>query len=390
MSRPIRVGILGCGGIFNSHAAPFKKFQEEGLCQVVAVAEGNADRAETIRSQFGPDIAIYPDYRQVLALPEVEAVDILLPHYLHMPATVAAADAGKHVLVEKVMARNVYECDQMIEACEKAGVSLTVCHDRRYHGEWQALKDIIDSGVLGEILFWKMDHNQDVSLSRNSWAYSRDGLGGGAIMSCLTHQIDALRWYGGEVDTVTCLSSSRPERMEGEFAGVVTAKMKSGALAELSINWWTRSNQGKNCLWYEMVQVCGSKGEAYRMNGRGTFLRLHEADDAAVAHYGPDVRENFVEVPAGSWGGHQRCIGEWLKSLRGESARLVTDGRECRGTVEVAEAAYLAEITGQAVRLPIPPRPWTNTGPAVAEGHSFAPAQYFVDQGAQKEAEVCA
>ena len=66
--------------------------------------------------------------------------------------------------------------------------------------------------------------------------------------------------------------------------------MRSGALAELSINWWTRSNTGANALWYEMVQVCGTGGEAYRMSGRGTFVRIHDRGNTqAAARFGPRV-----------------------------------------------------------------------------------------------------
>ncbi|OGV48725.1 MAG: hypothetical protein A2X49_03870 [Lentisphaerae bacterium GWF2_52_8] len=361
MKRKIRLGVLGAGGILGAHIPGFRSAAE--LSEVVAVAEPLAGKAERIRELFGRDIDIYSDYNELLEKADVDAVDIILPHYLHLPATLAAAKAGKHVLVEKVMARNIYECDQMIAAAKAAGVSLTVCHDRRYHGEWQALKDIVDSGVLGEIFFWKLDHNQDVALPKDSWAYSRDGLGGGSIMSCLTHQIDALRWYGGEVESVTCMSIARPERMEGEFAGVLGARMRSGALAELSINWWTRSNKGANCLWYEMVQVCGSKGEAYRMNGRGTFVRLHDpGDKLGVKRYGKGALDGFVKVKNGDWQGHERCIVEWVKMLRGEKANIVTDGTECRGTVEVAEAAYLSEKKGRTVGLPIRPRKWRSAG----------------------------
>lgn len=87
-------------------------------------------------------------------------------------------------------------------------------------------------------------------------------------MSCLTHQIDALRWYGGEIDKVECMTKIVPSRMEGETIGVVTAKMKSGALALLSINWHTQSHSWggdvKNGLWYEFNHVTGTKGEAHR------------------------------------------------------------------------------------------------------------------------------
>ena len=251
--RTIRIGILGGGGILHAHAPAFMKLPD--LCEVVAVAEPVESKWPEIRKLLGEDVRIERDYRDVVALNDVDAVDIILPHFLHMPATIEVAQAGKPVLVEKVMARNVYECDRMIEACEKADVSLTVCHDRRYHGEWVALKEIVDSGILGDIMFWKLDHNQNVVFPQGTWVRSRDGLGGGAIMSCLTHQIDGLRWYGGEIESVTCMTRVNPERMEGEFLGVILATMKSGALAELSINWWTRSNQGRNALWYEILRV---------------------------------------------------------------------------------------------------------------------------------------
>ena len=344
-----RIGILGGGGILGAHGPAFRKLA--GRCTVTVAAEPNPDRADAIRRLLSPDVRIVKDYRDVLAMPDVDAVDILLPHHLHMPAAVDAALSGKPVLVEKVMARNVRECDEMIRACEEAGVSLTVCHDRRYHPEWRAIKDVVDSGALGRVFFWRLDHNQDVSAPPGHWIRSRDALGGGAIMSCLTHQIDALRWYGGEVDAVTCMTRTEPSRMEGEFLGVITARMRSGALAELSINWWTTAHRDTN-LWYEMVHVCGSGGEAYTMSDRGSFVKLHDPGDAAaVARYGEAALERFVPLSTGDGSGHDGCIREWVASLRGEPSAIVTSGRECRGTVAAAEAAYLAEQTGRTVTI---------------------------------------
>ncbi|OGV71410.1 MAG: hypothetical protein A3K18_22715 [Lentisphaerae bacterium RIFOXYA12_64_32] len=383
--RKIRVGFLGGGGILGAHMTGYPKLADR--CEVAVVAEASPARDETIRKLVGANVPIVRDYREVLAMKDIDAVDIILPHHLHLPATLDAAKAGKHVLVEKVMARNVWECDRMIAACDKAGVTLTVCHDRRYHGEWMALKEVIDSGVLGDVFFWKLDHNQDVVLPPSSWAHWKDGIGGGCIMSCLTHQIDGLRWYGGEIDSVVCMTNERPERMQGEFLGVVTARMKSGALAELSINWWTRSHRGDNRLWYEMVQVCGTKGEAYRVDGRGTFIRLHDASDkAAVAKYGEAALNGFVKVECGAWGGHERCVAEWIAMLRGEPAQVRTSGRECRGTVEVAEAAYRSVTSGRRISLPIKPRKWQPCGmPENLAGIvTSREVSYHVDAGAKR------
>lgn len=382
--KKLRIGILGGGGILGAHAPSFRKLAR--ACEVVAVAEPDASRHPRVRELVGAHVRLYRDYREVIALEDVDAVDILLPHYLHMPATVEAAAAGKPVLVEKVMARNLHECDRMITACEKAGVSLTVCHDRRYDSQWMALKKVVDSGVLGEIFYWKLEHNQNVIFPRHSWVFARDGLGGGAIMSCLTHQIDALRWYGGEVASVTCMTRVVPERMEGESIGVIAATMKSGALANLSINWYTRSHRaGPDQLWYEVVQVCGRRAEAYYMSGRGTFVLLHDAADRrAVRKYGQAALEQFVKVPSGEWGGHERCIAEWVKSLQGKRAHLLTSGTQVRGTVEVAEAAYRSAATGRTVRLPIKPRPWRSTsksGAGFRQPKSSAIAEYVVASG---------
>jgi len=355
----VRIGLLGCGGIVGAHMRGYERVRD--TIEVIAVAEPRVERHEQVRKWFGDAVPILDSYEDVLAIDAVEAVDIVLPHDLHMKATVAAAEAGKHVLIEKVMARNVYECDRMIEACATNGVTLTVCHDRRYHGEWETVKQILDTGALGEIFFFKLDHNQNVLPPAGHWIRTKDGIGGGAIMSCLTHQIDALRWYGGEVESVNCMSRTIPERMEGEFLGLVQARMRSGALAELSINWWTSSNIGDNSLWYEMVQVCGSHGEAYRVSGKGTFVRLHEgATDDAIARYGEAALDRFVQVPSAEYTGHEKCIIEWSKLLSGSPADIRTDGTICRGTVEVAEAAYLSESEGRTITLPIEPRPWVN------------------------------
>ncbi|MHB0998680.1 MAG: Gfo/Idh/MocA family oxidoreductase [Armatimonadota bacterium] len=370
MGEAIRIGIIGGGGILGAHAPGYKNMSEK--CRVVAVAEPVPEKAGRIRELMGDDVIIYPDYTDLLEQADVDAVDIILPHDLHLPATEAAARAGKHILVEKVMARNVWECDRMIEACDSAGVTLTVCHDRRYDAQWQALKKVVDSGLLGEIVYWKLDHNQDVNPRAigRSWIAERNSLGGGAIMSCLTHQIDALRWYGGEVDSLVCMNKVIPERMEGETIGVVAAHMKSGALAQLSINWMTRSgrdpilssdqNARSNALWYEMVQVCGIDGEAYYMMGRGTFAMSHRGvrvDDFLPCE-GPVPESGYCKIASGNWAGHTRCIEEWIHMLRGEPSEIVTDGRSVRGTVEVAEAAALSAVNKCEVKLPVEPKPW--------------------------------
>lgn len=352
--KKINIGICGAGSILDAYAPALKANSE--YCTVKAVAVNNPEKsAERVQEKLGDDVEVIRGWENLMTRPDIDAVIIALPHDLHLPATLAAAKNGKQILCEKVMARNVNECSQMIEACNKAGVSLVIAHDRRYYPAWKALKDIIDSGKLGKILFYKLEHNQNVIFPKGSWVFNKDQLGGGAIMSCLTHQIDALRWFDGEFDKVACMSVTEPDRMQGECIGAITAQMKSGALATLSINWHTTSNRTKNGLWYEFIHVCGVDGEAYFMTDRGTYFKIHDDSDKALFEYAlPETETKFEKVELDeSMAPHTFMVTEWIKFLRGEKADIRTFGKDCIGTVEVAEAAYRSRETGKFVSLPL-------------------------------------
>ncbi len=369
MERKLRLAIMGGGGILDQHAPGFERMADS--CEVVAIAEPDRSRHDRVRKLLNnPDIKIYENYKDLYELDNIDAVDIILPHHLHMDATIEAAKRGWHVLTEKVMARNSWECERMIEACDKAGVQLVVCHDRRYAGHWVALKKVIESGVLGRILFWKLEHNQDVIFPPNAWVRHKDMIGGGAIMSCLTHQIDALRWMGGEINQVNCMTVTEPSRMEGECIGLVGAKLDSGALAQLSINWYTQSNGSPGYpLWYEFIHVTGTEGEAYFMAGyeNGTFVKPRTPREKDESYSDGDVSFTFKAGEQGFFkvehkhiaSGHIKCIEEFVKACRGEEATILTAGSDTIKTVEVAEAAYIAEANNTNVSLPLEKKlPW--------------------------------
>ena len=344
MDKKVKIAILGGGGILGVHAPGYLSMADK--CEVVAVAEPNTVCHDRIRELLKKDVPIYADYKEVLDIPGLDAVDIILPHSLHMEATVAAAEKGLHILCEKVMARNTSECQVMIDACRKAGVELMISHDRRYTDGWIQLKRLSENGTLGDILFIKMEHNQNVETPPGSWIRSKEEIGGGAVMSCLTHQIDALRWYLGEVKSINCMTKTVPSRMEGECIGLIAATMECGALASLAINWYTRSEYppGENTLWYEFNHICGTLGEAYYMSGKGAFVRMA----------GEEGNRGFTKMESVSdKSGPQRCVEEFIKKICGEPAEVLTPGDDSIKTVEVAEAAYLAEATGRTIQLPI-------------------------------------
>lgn len=367
MNQAKKIGILGAGFILEAHLKGFKKHPDLASITAIAVNKLSDDKAKLLKEKLGAEVEIYEGYESLLTQADIDAVDILLPHDLHQSATIAAAEAGKDILIEKVMARNIKECDAMIQTCQDNGVTLTVCHDRRYNPEWIALKNIVESGLLGKIHYWKLEHNQDVDPKGLGldWVADRKRLGGGAVLSCLTHQIDALRWYGGDIKSVWCSGRILPDRMDGESIATMACDMADGSLAQLSINWATRSGVDtlnhdlkqytKNGLWYELVQICGNLGEAYYLAGKGIYVcrRDEKSPRDFINCETPEFPGAFTKVNIQSDIGHSYCVSEWLKMLNNLNHNILTNGQDSRKTVEVAEAAMLSMDTNSKVSLPI-------------------------------------
>jgi UDP-N-acetyl-2-amino-2-deoxyglucuronate dehydrogenase len=336
MRERLRVGLIGAGGITRAHIPGYLQCQDRAV--VVAIADAHEAAAAAARQALGGG-TLFSDWRDLLDHGEVDAVDICLPHDLHEPVAVAAAEAGKHILVEKPIARNLREADAMLAAADRADVILMVCHDRRYHPEFARIKTLLEEGVIGRPLCLRLDHNQYIRLQPEHWIFQKERLGGGAVMSCLTHQFDLMRWYGGDVATVGGLSVTMPERMEGEIIGVAPLRFTSGAVGDAVINWHMQSRGLAGGLWYELVWLSGTDGNLHNWNG------IH------VLRHG-DRAERYETVPVEAGTGHSRAIAHFIDCAR-EGRRPLTDGRAGRAALEIAMAAYRSEQTGRFVDLPL-------------------------------------
>jgi predicted dehydrogenase len=336
MKERVRVALIGAGGISRAHIPGYAACQDRA--EVVVIAEPVEPAALAAREALGGTAETVVDWRQALERADVEAVDVCLPHDLHQPVVVAAAEAGKHVLVEKPIARDLAEADRMIAAADRAGVTLMVCHDRRFHPLFARIKELIDDGAIGRPLCLRLDHNQRIELSSEHWIFQKERLGGGAVMSCLVHQFDLIRWYGGEVAQVGGMTLTMPERMEGEIIGVVPLRFASGAIGDTVINWNVRGANLPGGLWGELVWVSGTEGNLHNLGGIHTL------------RYDGSERYGSVQVAEGR--GHPGAIAHFVDCVR-EGRRPLTDGREGRAALEIAMAAYASEASGRFVDLPL-------------------------------------
>lgn len=204
---PIRVAIVGCGRIFDLHAMGYRDV--EGV-RIVAVCDTNRRRAQTQARAVGAE-RVYTDYRQVLDDPEVDLVELLVPHDLHASMTVAACRAGKHVSVQKPMALTAAEADQMIAAAREAGVVLRVYENFVFYPPHVRAKAMIDAGEIGEpqmirlhVSTGKSKTGWKVPLSAWVWRFDEERCGGGPLVFDHGYHLFSLAYHlMGPVEQVT-------------------------------------------------------------------------------------------------------------------------------------------------------------------------------------------
>jgi myo-inositol 2-dehydrogenase/D-chiro-inositol 1-dehydrogenase/scyllo-inositol 2-dehydrogenase (NAD+) len=191
-NRPLGIAVIGSGRAGMIHARNFAPGLEGA--RLVAMVDPVADAREAALRELGVEKG-YPDYRQALADRAVDAVVVVTPTAYHREIVVAAAEAGKHVLCEKPMAMTAEECAAMITACDRAGVKLQLGFMRRYHPDFLAAKEALDSGAIGDPVLVK-------SLTRGPsvpqpWMYDI-AKSNGPLAEVNSHDIDTLRWFAGD------------------------------------------------------------------------------------------------------------------------------------------------------------------------------------------------
>ena len=244
MSNPLKVGIVGAGGITRAHLPAY--LERPDRVQLNAVCDLVEPLAQELAKKAGID-AVYLDIQEMLRDADIEAVDICTTHNSHAPLAIAAAEAGKHVVVEKPMAISVQECRDMIAAADKAGTTLMVAQHLRYAPEARAAKRLLDEGKLGtieavrtELFGGGMRGRRRRRRQGERWMQDARRSGGGMMMSEQVHHIDLLRYYAGNVKRVNGVCKSLQEHMVHGAEDLVSATLEfeSGAVGEV----WAKGN----------------------------------------------------------------------------------------------------------------------------------------------------
>jgi len=192
----IGIGIIGFGGIAKgAHAPGYRRIPDQ--CEILAAADILPERLDEAKGEKWNIPLVFEDYKKLLEMPEIDAVSVCTPNYVHMQPTLDAFAAGKHVLCEKPMAINAEQGKQMVEAAKKAGKKLQIGYNMRFSAGAQALKRAMEAGVLGDVYFARAR-----ALRRRgvpSWGVfiEKDKQGGGPLIDIGVHITDMTLWLMG-------------------------------------------------------------------------------------------------------------------------------------------------------------------------------------------------
>lgn len=277
----IRWGIIGSAGIAKRSVIPGIKQSETG--EVAAIASRDFDKAKQTAQQLEIPIA-YGSYEELLGDPTIEAVYIPLPNHLHKEWAIRAAEAGKHVLCEKPLAINADEAQEMVDACEKAGVVFAEAFMYRYHPRYNIMCEIIKSGEIGKLRGIHGTFTFNNSEDLNNVRYKREW-GGGSLYDVGVYPISAARMLLNEepqAATVHALFSEEHDHVDMMASGIL--EFNHGIALTFDCGMWA---DFRNTL-----EVLGTEG---RIEVPSAFLGNQDDRDNVFVNTKDGRRE--VEVP---------------------------------------------------------------------------------------------
>lgn len=357
MSKKLKVGVIGCGGIANGKHLP--ALSKNNQVEIVAFCDIVEERAAQAKKQYGIEQAsVYTDYHALLQDSSIDVIHVCTPNDSHAPISIAALDAGKHVMCEKPMAKTTEEAKAMIEAAERSGKKLSIGYQNRFRSDSQYLKTVCEAGDLGEIYYAKAHAIRRRAVPVWGVFLDEEKQGGGPLIDIGTHALDLTLWMMDNYEPASVtgsvfhkLSSKEnaanawgswdPAKFTVEDSAVGFIKMKNGATISLESSWALNSldiDEAKCTL-------CGTEGGAdmkdgLRINGEENsrlYVKKIELNAGGVAFYdGGQMSESDLECAT------------WINSII-EDKELVVKPQQALVVTQILEAIYESARTGQTI-----------------------------------------
>jgi len=328
--KKLNFGIIGCGRIAYKHAEAVSKNEQADLMCVCDIIE---EKAVQYKDKYGAGDHC-ADYRRMLELPGLDAVSICTPSGMHAAMGIAAAKAGKHVVVEKPMALSLQDADDLINACEENGVKLAVCFQNRFNPPVQKLRRALEAGRFGRlthgsavIRWFRPQDYYDQAPWRGTWA-----MDGGCLMNQSIHDIDLLQWMLGPVESVFGYTATNLRKIEAEDVGVAVLKFKNGALGVIEASTTVYPENLE-----ETLSIFGEKGTA--VLGGIAVNKIETWKFAGLTEENGATEPLQQDVPNVYGYGHAALIEDFIEAVHNDRKPYI-DGREGRGALEIVLSIY--------------------------------------------------
>jgi predicted dehydrogenase len=354
--RPLRVGVIGTGGIANAHIQGYQK--TEGV-ELFAACDVVKERAEATAEKYGFK-HVFTSYEELLKQPELDLVSICTPPFVHMEPTIAALEAGKHVLCEKPMALDAQQAQQMVDAWHRARPKhnnlFTVGFNARWGNNAQALKRMITAGELGEIYYGRTVSHRRRGVPAWGVFTSKAKNGGGPMIDIGVHALDLALWlmghpepesvygvayrkFGNRPNVFNPWGAWDPKTYDVEDSAFAMIRFKGGASLQLECSWILNIEKS-----YGQTVLCGTEGGA-QLNPFMLFQEKHGAlvdtsvpEKSTEGQGGQPVSTHGLEVQ-----GFVRAIREGKDPLvLPEQALMVS---------RIVDAVYASSESGESVKL---------------------------------------
>ena len=330
MDKVLGFGIIGSGGISSAHANAIKSVPGTKL---VACSDIIPERAQRLAEKFGCEW--YGDNKKLVERDDIDVVNVCTPSGLHAEHGLLAAQAGKHVIVEKPMDLSLKKIDRLIETCGKKKLKLTCIFQYRFSKSGRLIKQAVDEGRFGQLVFataeckwFRAQSYYDSGDWRGTWRYD-----GGVLSNQGIHYIDQLCWLAGDFERVEYAKvETRARKMEAEDSAVAVVMFKSGAWGVI---------QGSTLAYPGLagrIEICGTVGSAVH-NGDTLMHWKVEGEEEA-----PDIEAQASSVASAdpaiaALKGHDAQVADFVLAIR-EGRDPYIKPEDARQSVALLRAIY--------------------------------------------------
>jgi predicted dehydrogenase len=328
-----RVAIVGAGGMGGLHGRAYREMMN---AQPVAVMDVRREAAEFLAKSL--DAEAYTDFDRLLERKDINVIDVCTPTPWHKEYVVRALEAGKHVVVEKPMARTLQDCKEMIAAAEKAGTTFMVAHVLRFFPEFATAKDLIDKGAVGKPAVVRTTRGGGYPHASNDW-FGKFEWSGGVILDLIIHDFDWLRWTFGDAERVFAKGLIDRNIKHADYA-LVTIRFKSGVIAHVEGTWMNPTG------FTVKFEVAGDRGLIEFSNKTSAPLvvaRTKSGDEKAGV---PIPESPTIQNP------YFQELQHFIDCIESGTKPMITPYDGMRA-VEIALAAIQSVQTGKPVNLPL-------------------------------------